>query len=502
MNRRQLGSADRRCVTRSMDDPLVSVVIPAYNNAEYLGEAIDSVLAQTYANFEVVVVNDASPDDASDVVARYGDPRVRSLVHPENRGLAAARNTGMHEARGAIIALLDGDDYFHPTKLEHHVNFLREYPEVGVTYNARFDLNHSAITVRELWRPPVSVTLADLVKGFPFAPSDMVIRRDWAHRVGGFDERYTYFGEDLDFNCRLGLAGCVFAGVDRALNYRRYHAGRRFTDLRHHQEAELQPLLPVFDDPRCPPDVRALKGQALANRFVFWTSVAMAQEQRALGLEYYRRALELDPGLVEGSPCRFLQALLTYSLLDESRSHEELLRTMSDQLRGELPHDTEQFQWAAAQGYLRLATRAAVWDREDRGHAALALAEQRNARLDEGALREIAAQLLDFETLLGSAQAKDAIARVTSLLAGRGHARPARLLLSELSMSRAFRLYADRRHARVPAEVFRAVVARPSRLADRGVWSITARSLLRTAKGSAMAADERHDQTSPPASPD
>src|SRR6185436_7010981 len=155
-------------------------------------------------------------------------------------------------------------DYFHPAKLEAHVDFLEEHPDVSVTYNARFELNHSSDTVRELWRPPLTVDISDLVLGYPFAPSDMVVRRASMFDAGLFDESLRYYGEDLDINCKLALSGCKFASVDKALNYRRFHSRRRINNLRAYQEDEIKPLFRAFTDPRFPEKAAHLKDKALA----------------------------------------------------------------------------------------------------------------------------------------------------------------------------------------------------------------------------------------------
>src|SRR5262245_39908172 len=102
--------------------PNVSVVIPSYNSAAYLPAAIDSVLAQTARDLEVIVVDDGSTDDTPDVVARYGPP-VRG-IRQANAGVAAARNRGIAEARGRYIAFLDADDTWEPVKLERQLGEL------------------------------------------------------------------------------------------------------------------------------------------------------------------------------------------------------------------------------------------------------------------------------------------------------------------------------------------------------------------------------------------
>ncbi|MES1937243.1 glycosyltransferase family 2 protein [Salinisphaera hydrothermalis] len=109
--------------------PRVSVVIPTYNSARYLDDAIQSVLAQDYADFELLVVDDASTDDTADHVARYRDPRVRYLRNDTQRGIAGARNRGIDAARGEFIASLDGDDRAYPSRLSCQVAFLDAHPD-------------------------------------------------------------------------------------------------------------------------------------------------------------------------------------------------------------------------------------------------------------------------------------------------------------------------------------------------------------------------------------
>ncbi len=110
-----------------MSTPRFSVVIPAWNSAGTLARAIDSVLAQSEPAYEILVVDDASPDDVASVVARYGE-RVRYLRRERNAGVSAARNFGAGEARGDWLAFLDADDWYYPTRLAAHAAWLREDP--------------------------------------------------------------------------------------------------------------------------------------------------------------------------------------------------------------------------------------------------------------------------------------------------------------------------------------------------------------------------------------
>src|SRR5437867_2556724 len=112
--------------------PCVSVVIPVYNGERYLADAIQSVLDQTYENFEVIVVDDGSTDESAAVAKRFGEA-IR-YVHQANGGVSKARNTGIAEARGVYLAFLDQDDLWLPDKLSVQVAYLDSHPEVGAVY--------------------------------------------------------------------------------------------------------------------------------------------------------------------------------------------------------------------------------------------------------------------------------------------------------------------------------------------------------------------------------
>ena len=113
--------------------PSVSVVMPVYNVERFVGEAITSVLQQTFSDFELIIVDDGASDSSLMICERMADHRTR-IIRQANRGLAGARNTGIAAARGAFIALLDSDDLWEPEKLMRHVAHLRASPKVGVSY--------------------------------------------------------------------------------------------------------------------------------------------------------------------------------------------------------------------------------------------------------------------------------------------------------------------------------------------------------------------------------
>lgn len=124
--------------------PLVSVLMPVYNGSEYLSKAIESVLAQSYRNFELIIVNDGSTDNSSAIIKDYLiDPRIR-YIDQQNTGVAAARNAGISIASGELIALLDQDDIWLPDKLILQVMFMKENPDVGLVHTYARYINESS----------------------------------------------------------------------------------------------------------------------------------------------------------------------------------------------------------------------------------------------------------------------------------------------------------------------------------------------------------------------
>jgi glycosyltransferase involved in cell wall biosynthesis len=203
--------------------PAVTVIMPAYDVELYVGDAIRSVLAQTFGDLEIVVVDDGSKDGTADVVAALAasDSRVR-LVQQANRGLAGARNTALRMARGDLFALLDSDDLWEPEFLAEQTAILRARPGIDiVTGNGRM---YGGLRHGELARPwPDSRPDPNLgaILGDERAVFIMsVFRRRVYEVVGCFDETMRT-NEDYDFWLRAAIAGCRFTRNHRPLGHYR-----------------------------------------------------------------------------------------------------------------------------------------------------------------------------------------------------------------------------------------------------------------------------------------
>ena len=202
--------------------PLVSVVIPCWNQAHYLGEAIESVLAQTYPRLELVVVDDGSTDNSSEVVARH--PGVR-LVRQPNRGVAAARNRGLAESRGEHVVFLDADDRLLPEALAVGVEKLAAEPDAAFAAGMPRDIGRGGAVIREARQPLIlrDHYLKLLEECFIWSGSSLVYRRSALDAVGGFNERRVA-ADDYELYLKLARDFPVVCHEEVVTEYRRHGA--------------------------------------------------------------------------------------------------------------------------------------------------------------------------------------------------------------------------------------------------------------------------------------
>jgi glycosyltransferase involved in cell wall biosynthesis len=215
-----------------MFEPLVSVVIPTYNRARYVEEALTSVLDQTYDRVEIVVVNDGSTDDTDAVLAQYRQ-RIQ-YIHQPNRGVAAARNRGLAAARGELVAFLDADDVWLPEKLARQVHCLAQDLTVGLVHTDA--MYWQAETGSQLLRHAETYyqghCYARLFLGNRIVTSSVLLRRECLEKSGIFDEairRPTV--EDYDLWLRVARV-FAFAYIPEPLVLYRVHPGNASQD--HH----------------------------------------------------------------------------------------------------------------------------------------------------------------------------------------------------------------------------------------------------------------------------
>jgi glycosyltransferase involved in cell wall biosynthesis len=211
----------------------VSVVIPCYNQGIYLEEAVDSVLNQTFADFEILVVNDGSTDaDTIKLLAGYRKPKTR-IIHTDNQGVAAARNTGVKEARGEYILPLDADDKIDSVYLGKCVDILEKNPDIGIVYclGKLFGAQERMINA-----PDFSIgkmLLSNLVFN-----SALFRKEDW-RAVGGYNSNMKHGCEDWDFWLSLIERGRKVYRIPETLFHYRIKDVSRNTSMNREMQVEM-----------------------------------------------------------------------------------------------------------------------------------------------------------------------------------------------------------------------------------------------------------------------
>ena len=191
---------------------LVSVIIPVFNGAKYLGDAIESVLAQYYRPFELIVVDDGSTDRSASIVRNYKDIH---YIYQPNMGVAVARNTGLAAARGTYIAFLDADDMWPAHKLQIQVEYLMEHPSVMYTLSKINNFVEPGCNIH-------SDKLQSILKNEQINLASLVAHKAVFDQIGGFNPRY-HVSEDFDWITRAKDAGIPMVILPEVLLQRRIH---------------------------------------------------------------------------------------------------------------------------------------------------------------------------------------------------------------------------------------------------------------------------------------
>jgi glycosyltransferase involved in cell wall biosynthesis len=205
-----------------MTEPRISVTMSVYNNAPYLAHAIESILAQTFTDFEFLIVDDGSTDESGAIIDRFaaGDSRIRP-IHQANAGLIVSLNRMIDEARAPLIARMDGDDIALPERFERQVAFLAAHPRIGV-------LGTGCTVIEENGAPSITrfenvisneAILDDLKNGPPLCHPSVMMRRDVVRAVGGYHRAFRHC-EDYDLWLRLSERVEMANLQERLLLYR------------------------------------------------------------------------------------------------------------------------------------------------------------------------------------------------------------------------------------------------------------------------------------------
>lgn len=217
-----------------MNAPKVSVILTSYNNAKYLGAAIDSILAQSFSDFELILVDDCSQDDSARIIKAYEsrDSRVKSVLLGSNTGMSGARNRGFDVAAGEYIAYMDSDDVSLPARLPKQVDFLEQNPETGAVGVWVSRTNHDLTIQTDIRKcpPEHAMIVYNIFNGryLQILSGTMMIRRHFLEAIGGWNE-VTRYNHQKGFFASLVLHTSIrFANIAEILYIQRQHDNNTF----------------------------------------------------------------------------------------------------------------------------------------------------------------------------------------------------------------------------------------------------------------------------------
>lgn len=202
--------------------PRASIIMPVYNNAAFVQEAIHSMLVQTYTDFELIVIDDGSTDGSAELIEQFTDPRIRKILHPQNRGVVAVLNEGLEMATGEYIVRMDGDDISTPNRLDIQISFMDQNPAIGLSAGAFT----SSIGGRAKINPPSHEEIKTwLLFHCCIAHPTVIMRNSIVHQLGvRYDSNYPH-AEDYELWNRLAFQ-TQMANLPVNMLFYRMHSGQ------------------------------------------------------------------------------------------------------------------------------------------------------------------------------------------------------------------------------------------------------------------------------------
>ncbi len=206
------------------EPPKVTVLMSVYNSEQYLREAIDSILNQTFGDFEFLIINDGSKDKSLEIIKAYEDPRIR-LISRANKGLTASLNEGIEKAKGKYIARQDSDDVSMPDRLQKEIAYLDAHPEVGLVGSnyTIMDIGGKELVTTNVFTHPQDLKLAQITCN-QYGHGSVMMRTNIVRECQGYDKRVGYV-EDYDLWTRISRVADIANFEEPLFKYRRNDEG-------------------------------------------------------------------------------------------------------------------------------------------------------------------------------------------------------------------------------------------------------------------------------------
>lgn len=276
---------------------LVSIIIPAFNQGHYLREAVQSCLSQTYPFFEILIIDDGSTDNTAEVAKSFSDSRVK-YIFQENRGLPAARNTGIRNSQGEYLTFLDSDDCFLSRKLELLLDKMKQNPSLGFVAGRAILIDQNGDIIPREFETILPSPIQKLTLGNPFHVGSVLVKKEWQERIGYFDESLRSY-EDWDFWLRLAIAGCPMKVIPEPVSKYRFHTGQMTRKGVQMTNANMAVLEKLFSTAGLSDDWERMKPLAYAHAHLRATAHGYLSSDFSFAHFHLRKALSLDPTLAE-----------------------------------------------------------------------------------------------------------------------------------------------------------------------------------------------------------
>ncbi len=336
-------------MTEFLSGELVSIIIPAYNQAQYLGEAIQSCLNQTYPNIEIIIVDDGSTDNTREVALALKDARIKYL-HKSNGGLSSARNAGIRAASGEYLSFLDSDDMFLPEKIRLLMGKIKTEPHLGFVAGHALLIDQQGKIIPKKFETFLPSPIQNLILGNPFHVGSVIVKKEWQEKIGYFDENLRSY-EDWDFWLRLAIAGCHMEVVPVAVSLYRFHTGQMTRNGEQMTKANLAVLEKTYANPHLSQEWQEMKPKAYAHAHLRAAAHGYLSSDFRFAQHHLRTALKLDPTLSENRYSKLRNTFSGWTELpktDDSVSFlERIYQNLPEEL-SDLSKDYRQIIGAAA----------------------------------------------------------------------------------------------------------------------------------------------------------
>ncbi|MBD2666007.1 glucosyltransferase [Richelia sinica FACHB-800] len=326
--------------------PKISVVIPVYNSEKSVAETLASVIAQTYRDLEIIIVDDGSTDKSIEICQRFKDERIK-IVHQQNRGLAGARNTGIRHAQGEFIAFVDSDDLWLPEKLEKHLHHLQHSPQVGLSFSRSRFIDEQG-TPLGIYQMP---KLINITPGYLFCRnpisngSSVVIRREVldaikfeANLYGEIEDFYfdDRFRQSEDIECWLRIAlttNWQIEGIPEALTLYRLNRSGLSANIFKQYESWEQVLIKT--QAYQPEFIEKWGDKARAYQLRYLSRRATRERANAIAVDLINQSLRLHWQMLLEEPRRtFISIIAAYLLWLLPKSTYQWLEKVIMQITG------------------------------------------------------------------------------------------------------------------------------------------------------------------------